>query len=185
MATTYQDPPRTHLRTGSHPQGLRVEAYIREDLPGAADRISAVLNQLERLLTGDGTIKSVTVTKWTAAVPDRLSSESLAGPQSTVHNTVDEFREWAAQQDCSLTPAFDWTADDEDENEDRNERERLRVPIIGLAVYETGPSDSDDTEDGDESDKSEDDDLLVVFPYTDRDGEVQTIEDGLTTLEEA
>jgi hypothetical protein len=183
MAAIYQDPPRTYLQTRSYPQSLRVETYIREDLPGASDRINAVLDRLTRLTTEKGTIDSVTVTKWTTTMPARLSSESLAESQRTVHKTVAEFREWAARQGCSLTPAFDWRGDDEAETKDKNER--LRVPIISLAVYETGAADND-TEDGDERDESEDDDdLLVVFPYTDRDGEVQTIEDGLVALEES
>lgn len=163
----------TTLRTPAHLQGRtrtgtpRIEAYVREDLQGASDRVSEVLERLTRLDDG-GDVESVSVTEWTNSLPERPPSVSLSLSRNTVRETVEEFGEWAAHRGCSLAPAFDRPAGDASE--------RLRVPIVGMAVYDAG-----DREDGDASDDG--DDLLAVFPYTDRDGTVRTVEDGLAALE--
>lgn len=161
--------------TQHQPQSLRVEAYIREDFQGASDRIDAVLDRLERLNTEK--IGSVSVTNWTNSswpATTQAATSSLLHPQSAVRATVDEFTEWAAHQGYSLAPAFTQPSAENDGC--------LKVPIIGLALYDA--EDDADTTDTQTNGDDDGDALLAVFPYTDQDGEVQTVEDCLAMLEE-
>jgi hypothetical protein len=77
---------------------------------------------------------------------------SATRPQSEVRRTVDEFEDWAARHGYSLGPAVD-----------RSDVKGIEVPVICVAIYE-------------------DDELLAVYPHTNRRGDVRTVEDGLDAL---
>jgi hypothetical protein len=125
-------------------QTLRIEAYVREDMRGAADRIDDVLDRLDRLAERE-VIGSFSVESWEAGA---------TRPRSAVRATVGEFEDWAARDGCSLEPAVDRSAD----------ADRIDVPIVCIAVY------------------GDDDELLAVYPHTDRRGAVRTVEDGLDAV---
>lgn len=135
-------------------QTLRIETYVREDMRGAADRIDDVLDGLERL-SEDGAIESFSVESWES--PTGSATEDAATrPRTAVRTTISEFENWATQHGYTLAPAVNRSEDAAGE---------IEVPIICLAVYGT------------------DDELLAVYPHTDRQGDVRTVEDGLDTLD--
>lgn len=130
----------------------RIEAYVREDLRGAVDRIDDVLDRLERL-SEEGEIESFSVESWES--PTRsLSEDASARPRTAVRETVDEFEDWAARHGYTLSPAVDRSED----------AEEVEVPIVCLAVYDA------------------DDELLAVYPHTVSQEGVRTVEDGLSAL---
>lgn len=132
----------------------RIEAYVREDMRGAADRIDDVLDRLERL-SEDGEIESFSVESWENQTGSP-TEDAATRPRIAVRTTISEFEDWAARHGYSLGPAVDRSKDDTGE---------IEVPIICLAMYGTA-----------------DDELLAVYPHTDRQGDVRTVEDGLSAL---
>jgi hypothetical protein len=147
-------------------QELRIEVYVRKDLRGAFDRIDAVIERLDRIETEQG-IGSVRTSTW--ANPSQRCSRptaedgtisSIERPTNGVRTLLADFTEWATRHGCSLAPAFDLSGG----GAHGDERQRYRLPIIGLAVYDGV------------------DELLAVYPHTDRTGEARTIEDGLAAL---
>ena len=139
-------------------QTLWIEMYVREDMRGAADRIDDVLDRLERL-TEDGAIESFSVKSWESSTGSPTEGAATR-PRTAVRTTISEFEDWAAQHGYSLGPAVD--------RSDGDDVEQIEVPIICLAVY--GASD---------------DALLAVYPHTDRQGDVRTVEDGLDALDQS
>lgn len=132
----------------------RIEMYVREDMRGATGRIDDVLDRLERL-TEEGEIESFSVESWENPTGSP-TGDAATRPRSAVRTTVSEFEDWAAQHGYSLGPAVN--------RSDGDAVGQIEVPIICLAVYGTG------------------DELLAVYPYMDRQGDVRTVEDGLGAL---
>lgn len=133
----------------------RIEAYVREDLRGAADRIDDVLERLERL-SERAVIESFSVESWENPAGSPVE-DAATRPRTAVRTTVDEFEDWAAEHGYSLGPAVDRSKE--------GDAEGIEVPIICLAVYGI------------------DDGLIAVYPHTDRQGDVRTVEDGLDALD--
>lgn len=102
-----------------------VVCYVRTSaMSGAVDDIVETLRSHAR----SGRLGSLTVQAWPASV--RLDSTL----RRDVLETVEEFREWAAERDASLEPAF---SVGERVSEFTGDREtRLRLPVVCLAVYQ-------------------------------------------------
>lgn len=104
-----------------------VVCYVRASAGNdTVDGIIETLRGHERA----GRLGSLTVRSWPSSV-------ALEGTRNRdVVETVEAFREWAAERAASLEPAFSVT---ERVSEFTGAREtRLRLPVVCLAVYEDG-----------------------------------------------
>ena len=151
---------------------LQIEVRIRHDLQGAADRIEDVLSRLERLDDQDH-IESYTLVGWgcQACAPVDTLSKGPIRPRSIVQATIADFNKWATQQGYSLGPAFGQPADNAAGEPDG----QIDVPIICLAAYDR-EHDTNETDDPEQ--------LVAVYPCVDEEGDVKTVENGLSALEE-
>lgn len=151
---------------------LHIEARIRHDLQGAADRIEDVLSRLERL-DDQGHIKSHALVGWgcQACSPVDPPSNEPIRPKNVIQATIDEFNKWATQHEYSLGPAFGQSTDEVNAEAER----QITVHVICLAVY-------DCEDDSDEAATSEQ--VVAVYPYIDEKGDVKTVENGLNALED-
>lgn len=106
---------------------LDVDCFVRTS--AATDMVDDVLETL-RTHDREGRLGSLSVHAWPSSV-------TLDGAlHRDVLETVDEFREWAAERGASLEPAF---SVEERVSEFTGHREtRLRLPVVCLAVYRDG-----------------------------------------------
>ena len=167
------EPLNQHQQFSPH-----IEVRIRHDLQGATDRIDDILSRLERLANQDH-IESFALVGWHCQTcsPIKTTPEAPIRPRNIVRATIAEFTEWATQQGYSLGPAFGQPADEspakaEDEGQ-------IDLPIICVAVYDREHATAEP-----EAEAATSEQLVAVYPYVDGEGNVKTVENGLSALEE-
>lgn len=117
-----------------------------------------VLDRL-RTLAKDGSIADLDVDVWGAWMGITRTTER--GP-ADARETVAEFRRWAAEQGCTLRPAFDWRPVEPEDGRE-GPTGRIVTPLITLAVYDEAR-------------------LQAVYPHVDG-ADVRTVHDGVEALE--
>lgn len=177
--STHHSSPTGDEPLDQHQQlSLHLEVRIRHDLRGAADRIEDILARLERLTDQDH-IESFAIVGWhcQACSPIETIPEVPIRPRNIVHATIAEFTEWATQHGYSLSPAFGQPADEPSaEAEDKGQ---IDLPVICVAAYDR-EHETDETE----AEATTSGQLVAVYPYIDEEGNVKTVENGLSVLEE-
>ncbi|WP_409340101.1 HTH domain-containing protein [Halalkalicoccus salilacus] len=138
------------------------------------------MSRLERLTDQDH-IESFALVGWhcQACAPIKTPPEAPIRPRNIVRATIAEFTEWAAQHDYSLGPAFGQPTDQPPVEAEGEEEEQIDLPIICVAVYDRKP-DTAETE----AEAASSGQLVAVYPCVDGEGNVKTVENGLSALEE-
>lgn len=135
---------RTMIQKEAHPRtdaDVSVEAYVRAR-PVDREHRDSILEKLDSYLQ-DGLIADLDVFLWPKAVS--LTCETCS---VTPVDVVQEFEQWAGNNDASLEPAFETREVESDITGDRDRI--LSLPALCVALYH-------------------DDDLVGVFPSTRRD----------------
>lgn len=117
--------------TASQSESVRVELFLRTQTPSdVVERLRELADRVRRL-AADDTVSDVRVRTWTSVQP---ALEELSDTGQSVTQTVDAFRAWAEQHDCTLRPGFEQR--ETTSMVSRRSATKLQVPIAGLAVYE-------------------------------------------------
>lgn len=180
MSTHHQSRPDDEPFNQYQQFSPHIEVRIRHDLQGATDRIDDILSRLERLTDQDH-IESFALVGWhcQACSPIKTTPEAPIRPRNIVRATIAEFTKWAAQHDYSLGPAFGQPADQPPAEAEGEEAGQIDLPIICVAVYDREPDTAEPEAKAATSGR-----LVAVYPYVDEEGNVKTVENGLSALEE-
>jgi hypothetical protein len=134
--------------------GVRLELYVRDELPPPATQQSAEIRDRLQRLDRESVIRELTTRKWPSRTP-------LAGVSPTIRDRYLAFTQWEAAGELRLRPFF---AIRECFTPREGERtDWLVLPAICLAVYV-------------------DDSLEMVYPHASETGNC-TVEDGVAWLE--
>lgn len=117
--------------TTSSPESVHVELFLRTQAPSdVVERLHELTDRVRRL-AADDTVTDVRVRTWTSVRP---ALEELSDTGRSVTQTVDAFRSWAEQHDCTLRPGFEQR--ETTSMVSRRSATELQVPIASLAIYE-------------------------------------------------
>lgn len=133
---------------------VRVELYVRDELPPPANQQSAEIRTRLQRLDREGVIKELLARKWPSRTP-------LAGVSPRIRDVYLSFTQWEATGELSLRPFFGTRECFSPREGERTDW--LVLPAICLAVYV-------------------DDSLEMVYPHSAETGSC-TVEDGVTWLE--
>lgn len=162
-------------------RSVHVDCYVRSTVPTAvSDRISTLVDRLETL-RDRGYVDTVGVNRWPAQ--HVIADEA----RTTRDELVAEFERWADRHGYSLEPGFRRRRTPPSPlGVDAEPREQVRVPMVGLAVYEDDTDADADVLQRDDTD-ADADVLRGVLPCTELsytgDERTVTVDEWLAAVE--